>query len=337
MNLVTPAPSADTRAPTVSALLVTWNSLELLPACLSALRAQEPALAEIVVVDNGSTDGTVEHLREQPDVDVVANPANLGFAAANNQAIAASTGEVVLLVNADAVLEPGYVAACVAHFRRPEVGSVTGRLVRPDPPGVLDSTGHNVFSNGWAENRGELLEDSGFDAAEEVFGVCAAAALYRRAALDDVAVDGQVFDETYFSYIEDVDLDWRLRWRGWRAWYEPRARAIHHRSASGAPQSARVMRHILVNRLLTVVKNYDRRSLVVHGPGVAAFTVAKTIDFARRRPSAVLGLADAVGLLPVAMRRRRAIAARRRVAPGEVRRWLLPFPWRDRVRRRLNL
>jgi GT2 family glycosyltransferase len=290
---------------------------------------------EIVAVDNGSTDGSFEWLARQSDVHPLENSVNVGFAAANNQGIQASTSEIVLLINSDVVMSQDYVERCVAHFETAGVGSVTGKLLRPDPSHLLDSAGHTVYGLGWAENRGEELPDAGFDRTEEVFGVCAACALYRREALEDVASDGEYFDESFFAYIEDIDLDWRLRWKGWQAWYEPRARAVHHRSASGARFTAPVMRHILKNRLLTVLKDYDRGMLLRHAPAIVLFTATKTVDFARRRPSAVLGLFDAVRLLPSALRKRRTIMSGRRAGGADVSAWLQPFPWSGRARRRL--
>jgi GT2 family glycosyltransferase len=261
--------------------------------------------------------------------------ANTGFAAANNQGIRVTTAELVLLLNVDVVLAPDYLELCAQHFDRGEIGSVTGKLLRANPPDVIDSTGHTVFGLGWAENRGEMLTDSGYSEPGEVFGVCAAAALYRRAALDSAVVDSEYLDETYFSYIEDVDLDWRLRWMGWSAWYEPRAVAVHHRHGSGARRSPAIMRHILKNRILTVVKNYDGRSLITNLPGLTIFTAIKTVDFARDHPTAVLGLLDAVRLMPTALHRRREMRLRRLRRPDQMRSWLQPFPWRARVLKRL--
>jgi GT2 family glycosyltransferase len=301
---------------------------------MASLRAQTLAPDEVIVVDNGSTDGTLDWLQAQTGITLLSNPTNLGFAAANNQGISHCSGELVILLNYDVELAPDYLELCSRHFRQADVGSVTGKLLRPGG-GIVDSAGHNVYGLGWAENRGELGPDSGYDTSEEVFGVCAAAALYRRVALDRVAVGGEFLDESYFSYIEDVDLDWRLRWMGWRAWYEPGAVAIHHRSATGARFSPAIMRHILANRIITVVKNYDGRMLARHGAGILAFTVTKTLDFGRTHPSAVLGLGDAARLFPRALRWRRALRARHSAEPAAVAAWLRPFPWLSRARRRL--
>jgi GT2 family glycosyltransferase len=318
----------------VCALIVSWNSLALIKPCVQSLRRQSLPVKQLVVVDNGSTDGSVEWLREQSDVELIESGTNRGFAAANNLGLRACRRSTVLCLNPDVVLGPGYVELCLRQMANPDIGSVTGKLLRPSPPGIIDSTGHAVYRVGWAENRGEDLPDRGFDRAGEVFGICAAAALYRMSALRSVAIDDEVFDESYFSYIEDVDVDWRLRWLGWRAWYEPAAVAVHYRSASGARTSARIMRHILKNRILTVVKNYDGRTMLRTLPGVAAFTLIKTFDFSRAHPTAALGLVDAAWLIPQAVRKRRWLRARRAVPSAQVMGWLLPFPWRARVMRR---
>lgn len=314
---------------------MSWNQLELLPGCLTALRAQTWPPREVVVVDNGSVDGSLEWLSRQADIILITNKSNLGFAAANNQGIRATSGQLVLLLNSDVELATDYLERTTRHFERSDIGSVTGKLLRANPPNIIDSTGHAVFGLGWAENRGEMSTDSGYDQAGEVFGVCAAAAVYRREALDSAVIDSEYLDESYFSYIEDVDLDWRLRWMGWSAWYEPTAVAVHHRHGSGARRSPAIMRHILKNRILTVVKNYDGRSLLTNLPGLVLFTTIKTVDFARDHPSSMLGLIDAARLMPAAVRRRRQIMDGRRVAPAAVRPWLQRFPWRDRVRRRM--
>lgn len=321
---------------TVSAIVVSWNSMPLIQQAVDSVRRQTHRPVEIIVVDNGSTDGTLAWLRQQPDLQVLANSENLGFAAANNQGIGRAVGDILLLANADVELGPEYLEACVARFADPGVGSVTGKLLRVDSQQTIDSTGHEVYAIGWAQNRGEEFADVGFDQSGEVFGVCAAAGLYRREAMLAVTVDGQVFDEAYISYIEDVDLDWRLRWNGWHAWYEPSAIGRHHRHGSGGPASSPVMRNILKNRLLTVVKNYPLTWLVRYSPGIAAFTLVKTVDFGRRRPAAALGLVDFVFALPTAMRWRRAVQAISTVPEHQVRGWLLPFPWRARAARRVG-
>jgi GT2 family glycosyltransferase len=289
------------------------------------------------VVDNGSIDGSPDLVAGRNDVRLICNPENLGFAVANNQALAVAGGEFVLLLNYDAILEPGYISALVACLLAdPGRGSASGKLVRPSRDGdtpILDSAGHVMFRNDWATNRGEDEPDrSQYGTAEEVFGVCAAAGLYRRAMLDDVMVDGEVLDSTFFAYLEDVDLDWRARLRGWRSWYEPRAVATHHRSATGGRFSTRIRRHIFKNRILMIIKNDAGRSFFTRLPGIAAFTGAKLLVETLHTPSFLAALWDVARLSPAAWRKRRQVQARRTVAPSSIERWFQPYPYLRKLR-----
>lgn len=318
----------------VSAVIVNWNGAHLLPDCLRSLRAQTHRPLEVIVVDNGSSDGSLQLLEQEPDLKLIRNTANLGFAAASNQGIAASGGEYVLLLNEDVVLEPDYVARLVAALQAdPRRGSATGKLLREvghGQPSVIDSAGHLMYRCLWAVNRGQGQPDGpDFDSAEEVFGVCAAAALYRRATLEDVALEGEILDETFFSYLEDVDLDWRAQLRGWKAWYEPSAVARHLRSGAGLRGSTRIQRHVLKNRLLLMVKNDGGGGLWRRLPAVAAFTAAKLGQLLLTRPSALLGLVDFCRALPAALRKRRLVQKSRLRAPKELEGWFAPvWPWR---------
>ena len=329
-------------AEAVSAAILNWNGGDLVVECLRSLLRQTHPIADRIVVDNASTDGSLERLKaEDPGLTVVSNPRNLGFAVAANQAVAAAKGDWLLLANLDVEFEPDYVARLVAAGERdPMIGSVTGKLLRGRAGAaapIVDSTGHTLFRNGWAANRGEGLPDSGqWERAEEVFGVTAAAALYRVAMLHEVS-DGAArpFDERFFAYIEDVDLDWRMRWLGWKAWYEP-VTAWHHRSATGARRSPFILRHILKNRLLLVANNDLWPRGLIRIPGVAAFTVLAATQFGLESPKSLLGMVDFLRELPGSPRRRRFIRSQRRVTPGEIERWMQPFAYRQQIARRLQ-
>lgn len=329
-------------AETVSAAILNWNGGDLVVECLRSLLRQTHPIEDRIVVDNASTDGSLERLKaEDPGLTIVSNSRNLGFAAAANQAVAATKGSWILLANLDVEFEPDYVARLVeAGEREPMIGSVTGKLLRPRTNGkaaIVDSTGHILYRNGWAANRGEGLPDSGqWESPEEVFGVTAAAPLYRIKMLREV-MEGPArpFDERFFAYIEDVDLDWRMRWLGWKAWYEP-AVAWHHRSATGARRSPFILRHILKNRLLLVADNDLWPQGLLRLPGVAAFTVLTAVQFGLESPSAPLGVVDSIRHLPESLRRRRFLRARRRVASRDIARWMQPFPYRRKISRKLR-
>jgi GT2 family glycosyltransferase len=324
--------SWDSGPPAVAVVAVNWNGRRDCEAMLGSLRAQELRPAEIVVVDNGSGDGSREWFQAQPDVRVISNSSNLGFAAAVNQGLRATDSTYVLLCNLDVELDPGFIAAVVARAETtPDIGSVGGRL-RSGRGGQsrLDSTGHLLFRSGWVQNRDQGSPDDGrHRLAEEVFGVSAAAALYRRRMLDDVALAGEVLCEDFFAYLEDVDLDWRARWRGWRAWYEPAAGASHRRGGSGLHATAPIERHVVANRVSVWVRNAPDSWLhdghLASAGSLFALRVARA---AVRHPSAVAGAVDAVRRLPQSRRERRAIMARRKVEPLDLTRWAAPTPWR---------
>lgn len=326
----------------VSAAILNWNGGDLAVECLRSLLRQTHPIADRIVVDNASSDGSLERMKaEDPGLKVISNPHNLGFAVAANQAVAAAKGRWLLLANLDVGFEPDYVARLVAAGEGdPKIGSVTGKLLRPRAnaeAAIVDSTGHILYRNGWAANRGEGLPDTGqWERPGEVFGVTGAAPLYRMEMLREVA-DGPArpFDERFFAYIEDVDLDWRMRWLGWKAWYEP-AVAWHHRSATGARRSAFILRHILKNRLLLVANNDLWPQGLLRLPSVIGFTALTGVQFALESPTAPLGIIDFFGHLPGSLRRRRFLKSHKIVSSGEITRWMQRFPYRQKLASRLR-
>ena len=314
--------------PQVAAVVISWNGGSDLVAALGSLRRQTLPPAEVLVVDNGSVDGSAEWLAGQPGVRLVRNSRNLGFAVAANQGIAATTSSLVLLLNQDVVLDPTFLEMAARRITaHPGAGSVAPRLRRGRG---LDSTGHQLHSSLWVSNRGQGEPDDGrYAQAEEVFGVSAAAVLYRREMLEDVALDGEVFCASFFAYLEDVDLDFRARWRGWSCWYEPGATATHLRGGSGLHRTAAIERHVLANRFLLLERvappSWRRgrgqlrpRALLLLRCGLAA----------RRHPTALLGCVDAARQLGDARSDWRRIWRGRRVGEGEILRWAAPTPWR---------
>ena len=252
----------------VSVTVVTYNSARYIRACLEAVLRQEDVALEVVVVDNASTDATLEALAAfGPRIRVIRNASNLGFAAAQNQAIAASSGDWVLALNPDVLLRPGFIAGLVAAGRLdPRAGTICGRLlsIGPDfaPPEkpLLDSTGiyftpaMRHFDRGWHEP-----DDGRYARLEYVFGASAAAALYRREMIEDISDDrGEFFDPDFFAYREDADVAWRAQLLGWRCIYTPLAVGYHVRT--GVPENRRALpaainMHSVKNRFLMRIKN----------------------------------------------------------------------------------
>ena len=226
--------------PVVTVVVVTWNGAHLLTACLDSLGNQTLPAADfrVLVVDNASDDGTAELLRrEYPAVEVLVADRNTGFAGGAALGLGAVSTPYVVLLNNDAVAEPGMLAAFVAALESPgadRVAAVTGKVVLAED-GRLNSTGNLVSRTGRGHDRDWLRPDDGSRPAGEVFGFCGAAAILRMSAVRDV----HGFDPGLFLYYEDTDLSWRLRAAGWAVRYEPSAVASHRHattSRAGSPE-----------------------------------------------------------------------------------------------------
>lgn len=297
--------------------VVTWNSAADLGRCLDAIRAQRHQPIELLVADNASADGTRALLEartapaERRYFDV-----NRGFSAAHNALIRESRGAYYVTLNPDVVLDAGFVGALVeALAAAPRAGSATGKLRRAEPPDVLDSTGIVMHRSQRHVDRGAGEIDRGqYDAAGPVFGVSGAAGCYRRAMLDDVAIDGEVFDEDFFAYREDADLAWRAQLLGWDALYVPGATAAHVRRVTperrGALPAA-INRYSVRNRFLLRLKNQTAGQAARFA--VAGLTRdAQVVGYVLAREwGSIPGLVDVVRLLPRTLAKRRAIMKRR--------------------------
>ncbi|MDP8255643.1 MAG: glycosyltransferase family 2 protein [Candidatus Alcyoniella australis] len=301
----------------VSAIVVSHNSERDLGQCLESLRDQTWPALELLVVDNASFDRSVQIAREA-GAQVLGLPRNLGFSVANNAGVARCNGEYVLFINPDARLEPDFVALLVDALQTdPQAASAYGKLLK-GPEGPLDSTGI-VLGRARLQptDRGEGEPDRGqYDTPrlrDEPLGPSAAAAIYRRAALDELAPDGEVFDEDFFAYYEDVDLAWRARNAGWRCLYEPRARGEHPRSGPRA-HGTQIRRRADLNRLWLFLKNerYTWIELITVLPRQLIWETLRTLSRAVDDPGYLRFLISGLGLLPRMLRKRRSIRRRER-------------------------
>jgi GT2 family glycosyltransferase len=329
----------------VAVVVINYDGASDLPACLDSLLGQSRPPAELVVVDNRSRDGSVALLRTRyPGVRILALDRNRGYAGGANVGIDATRAPYVMPMNPDVVLTPSFLAELVDFAEgRPEVGSLTGKLLRAsagsDGP-IIDSTGHVLFRNRWAVNRGEGERDRGrYDEPEEVFGVSGAAPLYRRVMLDDVRVHGEVFAESFFLYLEDVDLDWRARLRGWKAYYVPAAVAFHERGYKGGARrrDAVILRHSLKNRYLLMLRNDDLRNVLRDAWAILPMEVLRALDFLFTAPRSLRGYLDVLRILPQTWRQRREIQGRVRVPSQDIRRWFSGYPYRAKMVERARL
>lgn len=242
------------RTPPVSIVIATMRGGSDLEACLQSIEAQAYRELEVIVIDNGSTDTELARIpRRFARARVFRNEENLGFVGANNQGIAASTGELVLLLNDDTVLEPGAIGKLVhSLFEHPSWAAAQAKLVRMDDPNLLDTAGSFLTATGFLVHRGSGEPQEGFDAADEIFAAKGAALLIRSAALRQVGA----FDPDFFAYFEETDLCWRLWLAGWQVGFAPEARVRHKLGATaGGLPSELVQFHSFKNRICTLAKN----------------------------------------------------------------------------------
>jgi|RhiMetdeSRZDD1v2_1073273.scaffolds.fasta_scaffold588004_1 GT2 family glycosyltransferase len=317
-----------TRIP-LSAVIVNWNGLRYLPACLDALLPQLPPGAEALLVDNGSTDGSAALARERyPAVRIVALPKNQGFAGGVNAGLRAARGELLLLLNNDAFAETGFVAALLSALDRcPEAGAASAVLTFAHQPDLIASAGIRVRRDGlaldlWAGRPVAELPTE----PQLIMGPSGGAALYRRALLEDVGL----MEPSYFNYLEDADLAWRALLRGWHSLVVPGARAGHVYSATAGQDSPFKQRLLGRNRVRTIVRCVPGPLLRGCLPAILGYDLLATgYGLATRRPAMVAGRLAALRELPELLRQRRAIQARRSAPIAEIARWIEPAgpPW----------
>lgn len=239
--------------------IVTFNSAADIAACLESVKAQTFPDCEVHILDNASSDGTLKIIEPFDVAFVMRSPVNTGFCKAHNELSGRFPSDFVLFLNPDAILSPTFVEELVrALDARPDAASASGKLLRMDGK-TIDSTGIIMLREQRHLDRGADQPDSGqFDRPEDIFGPSGAAAMYRRAALEQTAIGGQYFDEDFFAYREDADLAWRCRLLGWSSIYVPSAVARHRRRVTPERRSElpRVINyHGVKNRFLLRLNN----------------------------------------------------------------------------------
>ena len=276
-----------------------------LEGCLDSLAAQTVAPARIVVVDNGSSDGSLALLRDRyPHVQAIPLGRNTGFAAAVNRGVAAVADEAVAMLNTDVTLAPDWLERMTGALARDSrTGAVACKMLDMRDPGLIYDAGDILRRDGVCEQRGRFERDVGaFDEPGEVFAACAGAALYRRSALLDVGG----FDERFFIYLEDVDIGLRLALKGWRCAYEPVV--ARHASGGSLAQLARSpLGWVERNTLLLAAKAFPLR----WAPQVAYRQLAWAWHAARDRRLGehLRAAASAAPRLPAMLRERRRLRA----------------------------
>jgi len=311
----------------LSVIIVTWNGLRYLPDCLAALLPQLPNDAEVIIVDNGSTDGTCAWLRQHyPEVTVVALHENAGFAGGTVAGLRVAHGDLLLLLNNDAFVEPGFVAALLGVMRTcDDIGAAGGVLTFAHRPDLVASAGIRLRRDGVALDAwpGRDVSDLPLHPVA-IAGPSGAAAPYRRAMLDDIGL----LEPSFFAYLEDVDLALRWLLRGWQSVVVPTARARHVYSATSGQGSPFKQRLLGRNRLQVIVRCFPTRLLIRCLPTMLLYDMlAVSYAVVRQQPAMIEGRVAALRELPRLLSERHEIQKRRTVPLADIERWLEPWAW----------
>ena len=244
--------------PLVSIIVVNWNGAKFIEDCLSSIEKQTWPNLEVILVDNGSRDGSTEIMRRWaervPGARLIALPENTGFCKGNNIGFSRAKGEWIALLNSDAVAEPDWIETLIRRGDgSARIGMLGGKILFAEPKGVIDKAGHLIYRDGQNRGRGTMEKDTGqYDREEEIVWPDACAAVYHRRVFEETGG----FDESFFAFGDDADLGMRARLLGWKAWYVPGAVVHHRHSATAGAYSPLKIMLVERNRLLLAVKNF---------------------------------------------------------------------------------
>jgi len=327
--------------PRVAVGIINYHDYRHLPVCLDSVKRQSLRPDLVMVLDNQSSIGEIRTVASAyPEVQMLSMQENLGYSGGANRIIReAEECEYILLLNPDAILDPRCLEEMVrAMESMPGVGVVGGKLLLGDSqvdegpasstPRLLDSTGHLVFRSRRIIDRGHGELDVGqYDRPENVFSICGAAVLFRRAMLEDVRIDQEYFDEDFFAYKEDVDICWRAQLLGWGSFYNPAATAYHLRGWKRKDDRRSVpwvrKYHSFKNHYLMMIKNeipalFWRDFLPILWLGVRAMAYISIIE-----PALWKSVLDLRKYWPRAQHKRRIIMGRRRASVEMMGRWFV--------------
>jgi len=268
--------------PVVTVVIPNYNGISYLEDCLTAMRRQKRRPDRVIVIDNGSSDGSVSYIREHfPECELIEFGENTGFCGAVNAGIRASEGaDYVILLNNDTKAEPDFTSELVKALEKDKKAfSAQAKMLRMDDPETMDGAGDLYCALGWAFARGKGKPEKDFSAPARIFSACAGAAAYRMSALGETGL----FDENHFAYLEDCDLGWRARILGYRNLYVPSARVLHVGSASsGSVYNLFKVKNSSRNSIYMIAKNMPALQILLNLPLLIPGFLIKAAFFAMK-------------------------------------------------------
>jgi GT2 family glycosyltransferase len=323
----------------VSIGIVNYNNLVYLPDCLSSVFNQTIKDIQVIIVDNNSTDGSVEYISQNyPSVKLIKNKTNEYFCRAHNQAIKESESDFNLVLNTDVVLEPDFLENMLISAELDErIGILSGKIMRMDKKHI-DTAGLFLGVNRRPIERGYGFVDSGqYETDDYIFGAGGVTPLYRRAMLEDIKVDEQYFDERYEIYYEDLDISWRAFSRGWKAFYNHKALAYHKRGGTNKVLPVKLKyfskfdfaylspvnkMRIVRNRYLTIIKNENIIDFIKDIPFIITYDLKIWLFILIFTPTTALHFFKTIGSFKKSFMWKRRIKRLKKVDRFDLRKWI---------------
>ena len=332
----------------VAIIVINWNGVKFLENCLTSVMQQTYSYFDVYFVDNGSTDISVQYVTNHfPEAKVIKLATNTGFAFANNvgiqHALKDPEVEYIFTLNNDTKLAHDVLQLSIDIINKQKhIGAVAPKMKFFYEPDLIDSIGILIHPDGSGVNRGGREEDQGqYDQSEEVFGVCAGAALYKRALVEDILYRGEFFDNSFFAYSEDLDVAWRARLRGWKCFSCPQAVVRHVHSATSIAHSPFKSYHMNRNRFFVMIKDLPFTFLVKavlltpmrYIRLMNSMRIKQGSSYKLQQKSGKLtpfiivvkGWGSVIVYLPSLLRKRRHIQKRRVVSAQETQQWFNTF------------
>ena len=262
----------------ISIVIPNFNGKKYLQPCLDELLHQDYPSFEIILVDNGSSDGSVAWIKENyPQIRLIALKENTGFCGGVNAGISASQAEYVLLLNNDTIVLPGFIRALAETIQSsPHIFSCQAKMLQIQDSSKIDDAGNYYCALGWAFADGKGKPEKNYSRKKEIFASCAGAAIYRKKILEEIGL----FDEEHFAYLEDVDISYRAKLYGYKNVFCPDAKVLHVGSGtSGSRYNLFKIRYSSRNNIYMIYKNMPLWQILWNLPLLVGGFAIKTVFF----------------------------------------------------------